>query len=579
MVRTRFASYVVVAAAVIALSLPTSAGAGVVATGTLDLKGGICLTATHCLLVGDDGVNRGAIVPLSEVDSQAKAPACESDAMTVGIAVAAFEAENPTKFPTTPAGWKAALLGHKFVGGPFLQYWPNENARDYTIFVAGTATGRTTGDHVKAVNGDIIVTALLNGKRTYDATVNPVAACHNLRVLVLMAGAEVSDSSTDGIVGVACPTGTTCFGVTQNVSPSEGGVVAIDVSSPAHPTVTATEPIGLTTSLSAIACPTAAECVAVGSGLSNHGEVVPIVHGVVGSPVSDANKSYQAIACASATLCFAVGTDVAANKGVIVPVRPTTTPTFGTPLDVSSTRALQGAACPTTTSCYAVGDQLNASKVANGVVVPFGVSAGTPRPGKAQSVAGATELSAIECLGADACDATGLQSSSPDVGVLSGVSQGSAGMARKVPGTTSLYGIACVGTSLCYGLGTGASSTGEIVPLSATIGTRTSIRASANPVMPDVRVAYTAIVAPSPSAGFVAFTSNGKVIAGCGAVAVRNGVARCVVSFRRPGREVVRSSYSGDADQIGSTSKPVVETVAASTSRTLALLRGRPHDI
>jgi len=558
---TRHAAGIAGAVATIALLVPAVAGATIAVTGTLDLKGGVCLTANTCLLVGDDGAGHGALVPMSEVDTQSKAAACSSDAKTVGIAVAAYWAINPGKAPTTSAGWKAALLGHKH-DGPYLQSWPS--SRYYVIAVAGKAPGRTTGDHVATSNGDVIVTAVDNANRTYDATVDSNSACQYLHVFVPVAGTEVSDGSTDGIAGIACPAGkTTCYGVTQNVSPNEGGVVVINVSTPAHPTVTATDPVSLTASLSAIACPTSTACVAVGTGPLNQGEVVPIVDGVVGSPASHPNESYRGIACVSPTLCFAAGTNVAANEGVIVPIHLSTTATLGAPVDVPSTRALQAVTCPTPSACYAVGARINSSKVSSGVVVPFGVTAATAKPGTVRSVAGTSQLTAVECLGAGECEVTGLQTGSGDYGVAAGVTRGRAGAAYEVPGTTSIDGIACIDRTVCLGLGSGPSSNGVIQQLSATIVTKTSLRVSANPVRTHRRVAYTAIVAPAPASGSVAFTSDGNTIAGCRVVAVRSGVARCVVTNGRPDGRVVRATYSGEALERGSISKPVVERVAS----------------
>jgi hypothetical protein len=409
----RLAAVVAVMVASVALSLPSSAGATV--SGTFDLRAGVCKTAASCLLVGDDVAGHGAIVPFHEIATQSKAPACTSDAATVDIALQAYQIENPGKVPTTSAGWKTALLSHKG-GGPYLQHWPS--SRYYAIEVAGTATGTTSGDHVKTHNGDVIVVAVDNGGRTYDYTVNSATACQSLNILVRVAGTEVSDGSTDGIVGVACPAGkTVCYGVTQHVGPSDGAVVAISISSPASPTITATDPVALTTSLSAISCPTSDECVAVGAGPSNQGEAVPIVDGVVGSPVSDSNMSYQGIACVSSSLCIAVGTDSVATEGVLVPIHLSPTLSFGTPVDVTSTGALEGVACPTSASCYAVGAKASSS---GGVVVPFSISAGSPRAGKVQSVAGTNELAAIDCLGVGECDAAGVRTV-PGDGVVVGV--------------------------------------------------------------------------------------------------------------------------------------------------------------
>ena len=136
------------------------------------------------------------------------------------------------------------------------------------------------------------------------------------------------------------------------------------------------------------------------------------------------------------------------------------------------------------------------------------------------------------------------------------------GAARKVAGMTSVDSIACLGPSRCLGLGTGTSPEGVIEQLAPMITTSTSVHASALKVEPHRSVAFTATVAPRPAGSSVTFTSNGNTIGGCGNLAVRAGVARCVVSFARPGTIVVRAAYAGDADEIGSTSKPVTENVA-----------------
>jgi hypothetical protein len=174
-----------------------------------------------------------------------------------------------------------------------------------------------------------------------------------------------------------------------------------------------------------------------------------------------------------------------------------------------------------------------------------------------------TGLAAIECIGARACDAVGQQSTPVDVGVLLGISLGRAGTAHSLSGTTSTDGIACIGETLCYGLGTDASATGAFEQLSATITTNAALRATPNPVRAHHSITFTAIVSPSPSAGSISFTSNGNTIAGCAALAVRAGFARCRTSFAKSESVVIRTTYSGDSDELGSTSKPVIVKVLA----------------
>ncbi len=101
--------------------------------------------------------------------------ACESDARTVDIAVAAFEAENPTAYQSYgSAQWRAALVSRQF-GGPFLQEWPSSGY--YEILVAGAGPAPDSGDGVVPTPGDVLV--VVAGK-SYDATLSTTAGCGQL---------------------------------------------------------------------------------------------------------------------------------------------------------------------------------------------------------------------------------------------------------------------------------------------------------------------------------------------------------------------------------------------------------------
>lgn len=137
------------------------------------------------------------VFALGGVTGKSVAAACQSDAKTVGIGVAALEAENPTAIPTASGTWKTDLLGTTLTGAPFLQSWPTSSS--YTISVAGstaptglssTPNGTTVANKPVAStafsNGDVIVTgtgavAASTYNTTafsYDATLNPIEACN-----------------------------------------------------------------------------------------------------------------------------------------------------------------------------------------------------------------------------------------------------------------------------------------------------------------------------------------------------------------------------------------------------------------
>ena len=128
------------------------------------------------------------VFALSGVTGQSSAAACQSDAKTVGIGVAALQAENPTTTPASSGVWQTDLLGTTPViplqGAPFLQSWPTPSGGTYSVSVAiGTEakTSDTGGGNLPAA-GDVLITATNNGGNVYDATVNPDEACVHLKL-------------------------------------------------------------------------------------------------------------------------------------------------------------------------------------------------------------------------------------------------------------------------------------------------------------------------------------------------------------------------------------------------------------
>ncbi len=84
----------------------------------------------------------------------------------------------------------------------------------------------------------------------------------------------------------------------------------------------------------------------------------------------------------------------------------------------------------------------------------------------------------------------------------------------------------------------------------------TTVTGSPNPANPGQTVTYTAVVSPNPGGGFMAFTDNGAVIAGCAAVPVDSstGVATCSTIYRATGTHSIVATFGGDANFQGSSS-------------------------
>jgi hypothetical protein len=117
--------------------------------------------------------------------------------------------------------------------------------------------------------------------------------------------------------------------------------------------------------------------------------------------------------------------------------------------------------------------------------------------------------------------------------------------------------------------GSGSGPTGLTGPTtSGEAETITRVRAAPDAGQPELLV-YTASVTPAqPSAkvpsGHVAFRDDGVSVAGCGSVALRDGVAVCTTPDQVAGRQEITASYSGDAAFLASRSAttPVTSTIS-----------------
>jgi peptidoglycan/xylan/chitin deacetylase (PgdA/CDA1 family) len=205
---------------------------------------------------------------------------------------------------------------------------------------------------------------------------------------------------TNDLDGVGCASTTACYAVGRNPS-DQGVVVPVTNGSPGSAEVVAGS-WGNAGVLIGVACPSVTTCEAVGAkSSSGPGVVVPITGGTPGSLQAVAGtRDLEGVACPSATTCEAVGASSSSGPGVVVPIIGGTP---GSPQAVAGTTELFGVACPRSTICEAAGIFQSASGN-QGVMLP--ITGGTP--GSVQAVAGAAEFLGVACPGTTTCEAVGL---------------------------------------------------------------------------------------------------------------------------------------------------------------------------
>jgi hypothetical protein len=239
----------------------------------------------------------------------------------------------------------------------------------------------------------------------------------------------VQETSTLGLDGVACPTATTCVAV-GTLNGDVGAVLPISVT---NGTVTPdTDQVVLVgsdeeTELGGVACPTAATCVAVGTGsnpdygFTQYGVMlsISVTSGTVtpGDVQDDQGTSdLSGVACPSSTSCVAVGEDPY-EFGPFPDVTLTISVTDGTvtPGTAQTGFGASDVTCPTATTCVAVnytspGESLTSYAEIN-------LTNGTPTPGGVQLLPGTDELSGVACPTTATCVAVGSLTTSPSEGL------------------------------------------------------------------------------------------------------------------------------------------------------------------
>ncbi len=231
------------------------------------------------------------------------------------------------------------------------------------------------------------------------------------------------------------------------------------------------DPTMATGVLAAVACPSATTCLAVGSGPFQGATAVASVAGGAWTwgpltPSSgDAGNffSWSAVACPSATTCLAVGADNTAGVVTTATLAGSTwtwTPAIEVPSDASGSGSLTGVACPSATTCLAVGGDGNSLGIVDQASLTSAGWTWSPATSLLPPSSGAGTLSAIACPSATTCVAVGTDGSE---GVAATATSGAAGwtwspevrvdLGQASPGLGGLNAIACPSATTCVAVG------------------------------------------------------------------------------------------------------------------------------
>ena len=253
------------------------------------------------------------------------------------------------------------------------------------------------------------------------------------------------------------------------------------------PTIGTTQSIPAATTLNDVACATATTCYAVGTGSDADGNVdgvvVPITNGIAGTPAAvpgggSTELGLSAITCPSATTCYAVGAELApvadTDSGADVVTITDGAPAAAVPAAPSSDdedyAMFNDIACTSASTCIAVGEETTSDgSVSDGAtdLISNGV------PGTLQDDPAVQELDGVFCSGTT-CQAAGAIGNADGIttsGALVALSVAGVPAAPQTVGSLAGFGLgACPSTGSCLVLGyTGDDAADEVlVPIAGT---------------------------------------------------------------------------------------------------------------
>ncbi len=261
---------------------------------------------------------------------------------------------------------------------------------------------------------------------------------------------------TVSLGGLACSTARSCVAVgaapTSEVYETVPVVVHLVAGRPGAAQRVTNVTSGLRTvfALSGVDCPSKTTCLAVGGELgAGFGTIVPIRHGRAGAPLLG-DWQLQAIACPTAAKCLAAGY-YSLDSPPVSAVLPLVNGRPGKAQERSELASLDGVACSSPMACVTVGqrDITETSNSTQGIVELL-------KRGRLRepiAVAGTGSLAGVACWNSSRCLAVGVGGTHRSIGVIVPIRDGKIGKVTSVPGTSELSAISCPSSSSCTVVG------------------------------------------------------------------------------------------------------------------------------
>jgi hypothetical protein len=246
----------------------------------------------------------------------------------------------------------------------------------------------------------------------------------------------------NSLTAIACPSATTCYAVGSR--PDQAGV-ALSTMDGGATWVTHSLPAGIF-SPGAVACPSAATCyvAASSSPAATHGRMAVTTNG--GSTwttqtLPPGTPGLSGVACPSTRVCYAVG-------GVNHAVEATTdggATWTSQPLPATNKDQLNAVACPATSACYVVGNAFTGN---SGGLVFATSDSGATWVNKSLPPSTVGALAAVACPSVSTCYVAGVDGGPGLVAVTS--DGGATWTATTEFGHPAVRGVACATSTSCY---------------------------------------------------------------------------------------------------------------------------------